>query len=645
MPLDSKQREIRLLQILPGHQQSAIEAKLESVSLNEKPQFNVLSYAWGSSDEQKSILIQDHEFSVSNHLYQCLVNLRLESEPLFIWIDAICINQNSVDEKNTQVPLMRDVYQSAKQVHVWLGVSTPGLELVLASINALVLRGPDFKLGSFEQLIEGLNRASPEAFVGGVAEIVHLGWFRRTWIIQEVALPRQDPIFVCGRHRIQWTDLARWKRVTSDYNDNLVDHARLAASDPAWQRLHAMIDFHPFGGLMTMRNIFQNSKRSKDGMELSSLLFFSQESLATDPRDKVYGVMGLADAAARSNITIDYNKGVTDLFEEITRYLIFKEGKMNHIALPRRNIISQQGAGVTESCHTDGTPPSWIRDFTFKPPPKNSESPLIPDWCGRSKLYDASLRSGTVQVGEIRPRELRIVGMKLDIVEECAVAWYQIPGNTRILKNWKNILPVYFRVGREDVSPTTDADHVSTKAQAPSSSNYPWGLIYSPGGKPLKTMKEAIWRTVMADKTLDEFKRPPDWYGSFIQGYVESYVGAQSTNIVVDGAPPGMEASEAVEEFHKFQHRLGNVMVGRSAFRTRDGWIGLGPDSTKGGDLIAILSGGDAPFVLRPCHDHYHVVGNCYVEGVMYGEVARASMEGNADEGAPTIPGEVLTIR
>ena len=150
----------------------------------------------------------------------------------------------------------------------------------------------------------------------------------------------------------------------------------------------------------------------------------------------------------------------------------------------------------------------------------------------------------------------------------------------------------------------------------------------------------------MADKKLDGFTRPPDWYGSFLQGYVEAYTGVQSTNIVVDGAPANMEASEAVEEFHKFQHRLGQIMVGRSAFRTRDGWIGLGPDSTTEGDVIAILSGGDAPFVLRACHGHYHVVGNCYVEGVMYGEVARASMDGNsAAEETPSIPGEMFTIR
>lgn len=54
---------------------------------------------------------------------------------------------------------------------------------------------------------------------------------------------------------------------------------------------------------------------------------------------------------------------------------------------------------------------------------------------------------------------------------------------------------------------------------------------------------------------------------------------------------------------------------------TVNGYLAAVPYTTKDGDYIVILAGGDLPFVLRPAGNHYNLVGPCYVYGIMNGEV------------------------
>ena len=58
----------------------------------------------------------------------------------------------------------------------------------------------------------------------------------------------------------------------------------------------------------------------------------------------------------------------------------------------------------------------------------------------------------------------------------------------------------------------------------------------------------------------------------------------------------------------------------RAFFRTREGYIGLGPDYLEIGDIICVLFGGRVPYILRPEKDYFLLVAECYVQGVMGGE-------------------------
>ncbi|KAE9374993.1 hypothetical protein N431DRAFT_287752, partial [Stipitochalara longipes BDJ] len=87
--------------------------------------YEVLSYTWGTTGATEKISVDDSKaLEVRVNLATALRYLRLETEPRTLWIDAICIDQNNVEEKNTQVPYMTQIYREASCVQVWLGESS-----------------------------------------------------------------------------------------------------------------------------------------------------------------------------------------------------------------------------------------------------------------------------------------------------------------------------------------------------------------------------------------------------------------------------------------------------------------------------------------------------------------------------------------
>lgn len=108
---------------------------LQNVSLDNISEFEALSYVWGDPGRKLSILLHNQEFEVTWNLAHALRHLRAAESNILeartLWIDAICIDQQNINERNQQVRRMDIVYKRAKQVVVWLGnYSEPEDELV-----------------------------------------------------------------------------------------------------------------------------------------------------------------------------------------------------------------------------------------------------------------------------------------------------------------------------------------------------------------------------------------------------------------------------------------------------------------------------------------------------------------------------------
>ncbi|KAH7384706.1 heterokaryon incompatibility protein-domain-containing protein, partial [Pyrenochaeta sp. MPI-SDFR-AT-0127] len=119
-PLSTKD-SIRVLSLLPGQPGDALRARLTEVQLSKQPVFSALSYCWG---EPKFDLILECDakwLKITKSLAAALNSLRDRTQPLPIWVDQVCIHQQDISERNTQVTLMGKIYSNASTVYLWLG--------------------------------------------------------------------------------------------------------------------------------------------------------------------------------------------------------------------------------------------------------------------------------------------------------------------------------------------------------------------------------------------------------------------------------------------------------------------------------------------------------------------------------------------
>lgn len=124
-PLSSQRNEIRLLRILAVRDFDGVNCRIDCnifhVSLDNLPDYDALSYAWGDRLDLRSISLEGHPFHVTANLHGALSRLQSSSMSRPIWIDAICINQDNLQECSEQVGKVEAIFKQAAKVIIWLG--------------------------------------------------------------------------------------------------------------------------------------------------------------------------------------------------------------------------------------------------------------------------------------------------------------------------------------------------------------------------------------------------------------------------------------------------------------------------------------------------------------------------------------------
>jgi hypothetical protein len=113
--------EIRLLTLEPGNVPEPLLCRLEHVRLSEKPEYEAISYTWGTAVSQNPVYIDGQPVEVQRSLFLALQRFRLQDQPRRLWTDALCINQNDIDERSQQVNMMRDIYSHSTSALIRLG--------------------------------------------------------------------------------------------------------------------------------------------------------------------------------------------------------------------------------------------------------------------------------------------------------------------------------------------------------------------------------------------------------------------------------------------------------------------------------------------------------------------------------------------
>jgi hypothetical protein len=287
--------EIRLLILRPGPPYSKISCQLLHTSLSRSSVYEALSYEWGPPKPRRAVFVGGEKVSVTDNLYWALHSLRLPHAERVVWVDALCINQKDVAEKNLQIPQMARIYSHAEQVVIYLGRSTALLADLLTH-SALPI--------SAEQFYRWLSELKSEnAFRDGRMVFVLCEWFfkltywTRTWIIQEVVTARSL--------MLQFSDCsAPWEAIELIFK--LVEKS---ANDSSYGRIGTDSQCYK---LYEMRRRRANGS----GFAFYELLNLTRTTSCTDPRDRIYSILGLVDDAP---IVADYSVSTTDLYEDMIR--------------------------------------------------------------------------------------------------------------------------------------------------------------------------------------------------------------------------------------------------------------------------------------------------------------------------------------
>ncbi|KAF1830797.1 HET-domain-containing protein [Decorospora gaudefroyi] len=271
-PLDTTKQQIRLLKLhrLPPTfaallHTDAVHCEIETFDIDTAPAYIALSYTWGDPAYSRIIYLDNRPFRVRTNLFDFLCAFRSDNANIYyLWIDQLCIDQTTTEERSHQVRLMSQIYTRCQFVIASLGLATAGLARAF-------LESPSSDL---------------------VRQLLQDRYFTRLWIVQEIRLAPQVRI-LCGQDWISWTSISSIVNIRGFFRQpNL-----------------SLIIVRPIssaGALFALRRHGPHALIGK---------FASMQ--CEDPRDKVYGLLGLVDE--RSRPMVDYNKPLYEVYIDTVR--------------------------------------------------------------------------------------------------------------------------------------------------------------------------------------------------------------------------------------------------------------------------------------------------------------------------------------
>lgn len=632
----------RFLVLEPGLKEDDIRCNLQTASFDavqksQWPSYEALSYAWGDPLSFKEIEISGHPLAVTQNLFVALQYLRHVKDARHLWVDAICINQDDIPERNAQVQMMSHIYRGASRIVAWLGEQNANSDAAFDLIEKWAWsHGPPRnelrsyyaeKLGIYPSqldevtLIEAIHQDALAVFAipASAAELRELvrdmgyphfdyikgdsvnciclhqtfhvlgerKWWGRRWVIQEVMNAR-DIILVCGHRSLPW-DMIGSIEEGLPYELTGTTGMRAAIAD-------ALSSVWIIGKARKVTPLYQNIK---SGIPLVYNIEKFALNRCTDPRDIVYSLLSISNYD-KNSLPIDYNKPLAEVFADATRSMIIQSRDISCLGYAPRMTADAMEA------------PSWIRDWGSIPSSSTLYSARDALTGGSVKLYSAA---GNSVVGDYfhqhpDPRTLSLRGVFLDtIASATAILNEEDADINATLRSWEPTL-------------LTSPTYITGESQF-----------------------DAFWRTLQKDICHFGCERPirDHAYTAYsrlrtedldvFRRCYEIWAGRRTVN------PIDLQAEVAEMSTH-----LRNPITGFGAVMSRLkgycfvttslGYMGVVHGQARLGDRVFVIEGSAVPFILRDAsvtsgdsiaagfpEDAYNFVGVAYVHGVMDGQI------------------------
>lgn len=286
--------------------------------LSSAPAYRALSYTWGhayglAEDEDPVFHFENGDGtseSMPKNLYRALFRIIELDEGMYYWIDFLCIDQKNPRERSQQVSIMKDIYERAEAVDVWLGPAADSeattMKRVLADLSAMASEyGTTWTTKESQSrsfFIHHPEHLLPREDWETLAIFMSRRWFHRLWTLQEFAVARKVRILY-GSHFIKHDELhsaalflhSLGLPMKLQYGSNLTAGAAVMQQSILRE---CLIDMNQLKKLVSKVSGTDGDDNQMPDYEsvLAWVFWRSAATYATDPRDLVYGILGLAQA-------------------------------------------------------------------------------------------------------------------------------------------------------------------------------------------------------------------------------------------------------------------------------------------------------------------------------------------------------------
>lgn len=616
---DLEEDEIRLLKVLPGRGTETLRCSMIRVSLKDPPIFKTLSYTWDNSpagDDTKNvgltekIFLNDRPYHITPNLLSALRFYR-ENYKQPLWVDACCINQRNLAERGKQVLLMGRIYGSPRSVLVWLGDETNDSALAIDFLEK-VSQEPDIATSAALIVQTILSRDYLKQWKA-LDHFWKRPWWMRTWgafswsrcrltltlqsVMQEQAVSERIDV-ACGLHRFDWKVVYRF----TDALTTAISSGQMDACMPIVRKDGIRLNTKILHHLLTLRRLRRETTQGKR-LQMLSVLDSTRRALASDDRDKIYGILSFVKDASILVPRPDYTCPIQQVYKSLVLAYIDQYKNLDIL--------------VQASAHKKlPALPSWT-----------------PDWSEEKRISRLNRRHSHTgffhAAGNTTASLLPSTNDNIMICEGVPIDALDGLGHCLLEKSPN---------GQHSL-----ADHATS--------------IYGDD----EATFSAIWRSLISDVRYfanSSFERAPEvmghlfikkcrnWENVFLNRDHPQYEPRKVIHpdisifelwylknrfLNVAGRPIREWAFERLEAAQaddtdiilnaSFERTMKKKIYGRRLITTLKGYIGLAPLASKKGDMVCVLFGCSTPIILRPlANGGYKFIGECYVHGIMEGE-------------------------
>ncbi|KAH7240533.1 heterokaryon incompatibility protein-domain-containing protein [Fusarium solani] len=596
--------EIRLLR-LSSKTESASQPVItfEQVSLSdpEIPSFVALSYVWGDLEDTLPLHVSGEVIPATRNLHVILQCLSSANFDQFLWIDALCINQNDLLERAAQVALMGGIYSRASYVLAFLSPLSEPFDL---GLDFLQEAARDSELHYEPSLSPHISvndlTASSESLRDSLISFFAAPWWTRVWTVQEYALAAKV-IFQCGNRQMEGSVVLTAFRNLATHERKCCWAARRAADGNA----RGFLDYPSeanngltlFKATLRINNLnsIVNSEAFgvQDLLDATSLFRTRQ---CSDPRDRVFGLLGLhlKDDNLQRMLPTDYTIPTALLYRNLAMAAIENSQTLDVLShVLHRPSIHKRTPGL----------PSWV-----------------PDW-------DALMDDDYHLMYTERSDKLRHFSASKDLKPK----WILHDSGLVTTHGFQFAKIAATAPGYPDPDSTTGGKQLLEKWRQ--LSGLPQEPIAAPNGDSDESKREwAFQRSLCGNVTLSQWADHSCNHTAAYNTWHSWFTHPEPASLPEDSRSTARE----------FDFLVQIASLGRCFFVTEDGDMAFGPELAQAGDVVVIIPGGRVPYVLRKVDSSdgledqapvYEFVGDAFVDCTMVGEKV---------EGSPTFEDMVI---